>query len=355
MRYVIAASCVISLAATANAVTINWLPVGNPGNTADTTVESDGTTGYGSVGYNYAIAQNDVTVSQYVEFLNAKDPTGTSPLKLAPVDVLFPPSGHLGVYSGVNFSANNPVGAKYSVISGDGNHPISNVTFFSALRFANWMSNGQGNGDTESGAYTLIPSHTFQTDLPANANSISRNSTGTVFLPTENEWYKAAYYDPVTNSYFHYGTSSNIAPISAPPGSAPNSANYNHAANFPNSATDVGAYTNTTSPYGAYDMSGNVSQWTEASSPASVTNIYIHNIRGGASTDATSDYVSSEMRQFDQSLLQRESIFDRPTVGFRLVMVPEPSALMLAAMGLVALALWRRAIREPGRSGIFDA
>ena len=30
------------------------------------------------------------------------------------------------------------------------------VSYFDALRFANWMNNGQESGDTESGAYTLL-------------------------------------------------------------------------------------------------------------------------------------------------------------------------------------------------------
>ena len=34
--------------------------------------------------------------------------------------------------------------------------PVNYVDFYDALRFANWMNNGQGNGDTETGAYTLL-------------------------------------------------------------------------------------------------------------------------------------------------------------------------------------------------------
>ena len=52
------------------------MPVGNPGNAADTEVMyTDGTTGYGSVGYNYRIGTTEVTNSQYVEFFNFKDAT----------------------------------------------------------------------------------------------------------------------------------------------------------------------------------------------------------------------------------------------------------------------------------------
>jgi hypothetical protein len=50
-------------------------------------------------------------------------------------------------------------GSKYSVIWGDGNHPMNFVTFYDTLRFANWLDNGQGSGSTETGAYTLFGGH----------------------------------------------------------------------------------------------------------------------------------------------------------------------------------------------------
>jgi formylglycine-generating enzyme len=59
------------------AITIDTVPVGNPGNPADTVVMDDGTTGYGSVAYSYAIDKYDVTVGQYVAFLNAVAATDT--------------------------------------------------------------------------------------------------------------------------------------------------------------------------------------------------------------------------------------------------------------------------------------
>ena len=91
-----------------------------------------------------------------------------------------------------------------------------------------------------------------------------------MFLPSENEWYKAAYYDPRTTAqggplldshYWLYATSSNSTPIASGPTALANHANYNNAVG---NLTDVGAYTGTTSPYGAFDMAGNVFQWNEA-------------------------------------------------------------------------------------------
>jgi autotransporter-associated beta strand protein len=101
-----------------------------------------------------------------------------------------------------------------------------------------------------------------------------------VFLPSENEWYKAAYYNPATSSYFQYPTNSNAVPTAeAPPGGS-DSANYGRVTGL----TDVGAYSGTTSPYGAFDMGGNVFQWNEAlifdSDPSA--NYLVRGSRGGA-------------------------------------------------------------------------
>jgi hypothetical protein len=68
------------------------------------------------------------------------------------------------------------------------NRPITYVSWFDAARFANWMTNGQGSGSTETGAYDLTDGDLFV--APAK-------TPGAVFsIPTENEFYKAAYFSP---------------------------------------------------------------------------------------------------------------------------------------------------------------
>src|SRR5664279_4183828 len=126
---------------TASAVTIQWTPVGNPSNAPDTVVmTTDGTTGYGSVGYNYSISTNLVTFSQYDEFLNAKDPTGSNTLGLWNSLMADP------TYGGINFNAGNANGNKYTLIAGAANYPANGQNWYSTLRFINWLDNGQGNG-----------------------------------------------------------------------------------------------------------------------------------------------------------------------------------------------------------------
>lgn len=64
------------------------------------------------------------------------------------------------------------------------------MSYFDALRFVNWLHNGQGDGDTETGAYTLLGG----TPTPSN-ELVGRNPGAQIFLPTDAEWYKAAFYD----------------------------------------------------------------------------------------------------------------------------------------------------------------
>src|SRR5262249_868007 len=120
-----------------------------------------------------------------------------------------------------------------------------------------WINNGQGNGDTETGAYTLDGG----TPEPTNGLTVTRNTGARVFLPTVDEWNKAAFYNPSTGTYFKYATGSDTLPSPLPPGVQSNSANWNNAVGHP---TDVGAYVNSPSPYGTFDQAGNLFQWTES-------------------------------------------------------------------------------------------
>src|SRR5205823_358785 len=98
----------------AGPVSITLAPVGDSGNVADTTIMTlDGTTGYGSVGYNYNIGKYDVTDSQYAAFLNAVDPSGANALQLYNANMA------TGTQGGVTWN-----GSQYVVNSGYANKPV---------------------------------------------------------------------------------------------------------------------------------------------------------------------------------------------------------------------------------------
>jgi hypothetical protein len=117
--------------------------LGDPGNACDTQTQGC----FGAVFYTYRIAKQEVTNAQYAEFLNAK--AASDPLGLYNTEM-----GSTG-FGGI--SRNGGSGSyTYSVIAGREDKPVNYVSYFDALRFANWLNNGQGGGDTETGAYTLL-------------------------------------------------------------------------------------------------------------------------------------------------------------------------------------------------------
>lgn len=283
------------------AITIPTVYVGNLNNAndpADGDSETAGIQNFGSVYYAYRMGTYDVTVSQYVAFLNAKDPTGANALALYNTSMSDPSLG------GVTYSAGAAAGSKYSVTAGRADRPANYVTWFSAARFANWLNNGQGNGDTESGAYLLAGG----TPVPSNAATISRQAVAKVFLPSENEWYKAAYYNPASSSYYLYPTSSNIPPTASAPTAVANSANFNSIVGTP---TNVGAYSNSASPYGAFDMGGNVFQWNEQLFDGGD-----RGLRGGMYLTSDAALKSSFRSSFNP---QSDFLW-----GFRVAMIPGP-------------------------------
>lgn len=257
-----------------------------------------------------------MTYAQYAEFLNAV--ADADPLSLYNANM-----------SSVLIGGITRTGSSgsyiYSVIPGHEDRPVNYISFYDALRFVNWLSNGQGAGDTESGAYTLMGG----TATPNNGLTVTRNLGATIFLPSEDEWYKAAYYDPSSSSYLDYPAGSNTQTVCAAPSAAANTAN----CGFPSvvgDLTNVGAYTNSPSRYGTFDQGGNVYEWNEA---------LIGSNRGarGGSYRENAGLLAAASRN------QGPPAFEDDRTGFRLAMIPEPSTGLLVIAGLLGLAGWRRA------------
>ncbi len=327
---------------------VEWVTVGSFGNAADTRYEA---AGIGAVPYTYQISKYEVTDSQYAQFLNAKDPTGTNKLGLYNSFMTTDASG------GIEYNSLAPDGSKYVVKSGRDSSPVNFVSWYDAVRFTNWMNNGQGSGDTENGAYTLLGG----TPVPSNGASVIRNPGALVWLPNMDEWYKAAYYDPAAGHYWDYPTGTNDKPYSVPPPgtAAPvpaNTANWfnddglangfngGFAVNGTttidvpneNGLTDVGAYLLAASQFGTFDQGGNVWEWTENLSTSGNERLQA----GGSYADGYSDY----MIALQQGVGQPPDAANNSAFGFRIASVPEPSSLSLLVLGMLigALTLRRR-------------
>jgi autotransporter-associated beta strand protein len=288
----------------AQLVNYELVVVGNLGNANDTT-------GYGGVNYEYQIGKYEVTIGQYTAFLNAvgrSDPYG-----LYNADMAYYPStngiSRGGVSGGYTYTAIGPDGLRPFGATSVGNRPISWVNWFDAARFANWLSNGCPVGPcdsttTEDGVYSLGGVKDGGTISSRNSINPNTGFAPAYFVPTENEWYKAAYFDPKLNGgtggYWRYPTRSNDAPGNIA-GSSPNQANYRfedsiysvtgrttRAANQ-NYLTDVGAFSGSPSAYGTFDQGGNVREWTTGAGIPSTSAV----MRGGNFVFGESSLASS--------------------------------------------------------------
>jgi formylglycine-generating enzyme required for sulfatase activity len=296
----------------ASGVDIDWVTVGAPGNPVDYQNP------FGAVAEVYQISEFEITNGQYAELLNAVAATDSNGLYNA--EMASSPSGGV-TQSGSTGSFG------YDVKPGFADKPVNFVSFWDALRFANWLHNGkptgtQGNATTEDGSYTI-------TEQAVENNSITRNSGGTVFLTSEDEWYKAAYYDSALDFYFTYPTAATVATSCAPPGDTAHTANCDDEVGGP---TDVGAYTSSPGPWGTFDQGGNLYEWTEglAGDDSRI-------VRGG-SFDWGAITLSASIA--DTPAAEFEGV----NIGFRVSSVPEPGLATgwLTAAGTLGYLARRR-------------
>jgi formylglycine-generating enzyme required for sulfatase activity len=324
-------------------VVIETVRIGNPGNpAAPYCIDwSDGSgTCPGRVDYGYDIGKFEVTIAQYVEFLNAVARTDTYGL----YDPLMSSENGSGIQR-----SGPPGNFSYSVPADWANRSVNYVSWSNAARFVNWLHNGQPTGDqgpstTEDGSFDVNGAMSVEEIM-----AIVRQPGATWVLPTEDEWYKAAYHynDGVTDNYYLFPTGSDTLPTwEAPPGSdmTNGSANWRYfdpyhdpplsgtAVDAPYYRSEVGAYNAkpSDSPYGTFDQAGNVAEWTESSGP------YNRRItRGGGWYESCDDVTgcSGHMRADYPGWCRQ--VFPNPTTGFRVARVSEqaPARAFMTKLG----------------------
>jgi sulfatase modifying factor 1 len=280
--------------------------VGDAGNAPDST-------GYGGVAYAYQIGEYEVTNAQYAQFLNA----------VAAIDKLdlYNPSMGSDAQGGILRSGASG-SYTYTLKLGFDSKPVNFVSYYDSLRFINWMTNGLGGGGTENGSYTLLGN----SGVPTNASTLSRNPGALFVMPSEDEWYKAAYYQG-NSTYSLYPTGANSVPASmGPNNTTANSANYGNGAG---GVTDVGAYSLSGSHYGTFDQAGNVIEKDEAT---------ISGQKGsrGGSWRLSATFLAASTRDYDAPTGEFSDI------GFRVALVPEPATLGMLASGLLVFGFRRR-------------
>jgi sulfatase modifying factor 1 len=324
----LAALLMAAMTQQAHAVTIDWVTVGNPGN------DPDPATGnlYGAVADVFRIMKFEFTNSQYVQFLNAVDPNGTNPNSIYNVNM------GTNARGGISVDTNASAGSKYNPKPDMGDKPVNYVSWWAAARVANWLHNGaQAYESTDSSASAPQNIGAYTVGTATSGDAVAKNAGALYWVPTENEWYKAAFYNPTLNSgdggYRVYGNGFDDTPeiISAnefgvgSAGGVGNFANYLYGSRWNEvvgMVTTVGT-NGAASYYGAHDMSGNVWEWNDLTGAASPS----RGLSGGGWGNTASALSSSGNNAATPSSAS-------PEWGIRLAAVPEPSTYCMALAGL---------------------
>lgn len=374
-------------------VSIDTVLVGDAGNPAATGLNAlswGSNYGYGSVAYEFQIGKTEVTINQYAVFLNA---VATVPSQSFQTNLWNSNMQTNLNIAGISRSGAGILGDPYSYsVLGSGARPITYVGFYESAAFVNWLSNGAtANSGILTGAYKISTGDVTQVSRSANlstltsvghtlsvgdevtisgvsgfdgsyfvsavtANTFSfaqngrdqgatasdgrltgasatRDPNATWWIPSEDEWVKAAYFDPTLNAgaggyTSHANQSDNIAAnILGTAGGA----NYRDEvfavtqsdaySSIQNYLTDAGAYPDTLSYYGTLDQAGNVLEWNESF----VLDSW-RGLRSGA-WDLGEIGMGAASRGFG------DPTAESPTIGFRVASIPEPSTLIVVLFG----------------------
>ena len=234
---IVAALGVTSVAAAAPkpaVLTFKTAKVGAPGNPAvaivpfedaifrscgEAPVTKKGCQYVGGVDYRYGIGQLEVTVPQWVAFLNTVDPAGRNRHKLYSSTE----SGNAWPRFGqIDFRAKARPGRHYSLAAREwADKPYGFANFLRAARFANSLTNGKvlsrrvsGEGGFRYITYRVRLSRRTEDGMyNMRVRKMTRQRKRGFVIPSQDEWIKAAYYDPSgggTYSYWKYPTNAGV-------------------------------------------------------------------------------------------------------------------------------------------------
>ncbi len=291
-------ACVMAVANFASAdtirgISIDFVPIGNAGNAGDTRTGTDAfgrllanPYGCGAVSYNYRIGKYEVTNAQWNAFITvAGAPTGTN--------------------DGYGYSS-HWTGAQ---------QPTNMVSWYEAAQFCNYLT----SGDKSKGAYQFSGNKTNPGSFLGIDRASSISAYGTTYvIPTEDEWYKAAYFKPDGSGYSFYANGTDIAPVA---GAQTNYYSFHHYYN--GQPWNIGS--GEQEQNGTFDMMGNVFEWNETLYGSDF------GMRGGSYYGFDYDCSSFWLEYHNPNS-------EGDDIGFRVAsVVPEPATLLLLTFGGLAL------------------
>lgn len=307
-------AAIVSFGTGTNQFSMTFMPIGNPGNSADTM----GTpVASGRVDYVYSIGEFEVSEDMIDKY---------------------------------NASYGN---ANSLVISKDirgFNKPATGVSWNEAARFVNWLNMSTNNAPaykyTGTGVNENITLWDASNSLDYDSSNPYRSKRAVFALPSYNEWYKAAYYDSTLGyglgGYWSYPTQSDQAPIAVSNGTSNGTAVYGFPGLGPADVNDAGGR----SYYGLMGMGGNVWEWQESALDLINNDPGEQRMLRGMSWlyDSSSTFLMA--KNFTSNDIP---VFSSEHLGFRVVMlksgseVPEPSTFFIgSALALAGLARTRR-------------
>ena len=307
-----APSCaaVVSFGSGANQFNMEFVTIGNPNNVADTTGAPNPA---GAVGYEYGIGKFEVSEDMITKY-----------------------NANFGTANGLAITKDNR----------GVNKPATRVSWNEAARFVNWLNTSTGNPAAYQFATGGVNDNIAlwtSGDAGYDASNPYRNSLAKYVLPSYNEWYKAAYYNPNDSTYYDFPNGSNTAPTAVASGTDAGTAVYNQS--FGQGPADVDK-AGGVSPYGVMGLGGNVQEWEESSLDlANSSGSSSRGIRGGR-WNGNAGFLSSSSR--GNGIPSYEGSIP---VGFRVASlsssappaVPEPSMMVIGTLfGLGGLMAKRR-------------
>ncbi len=273
------------------------------------------TSGYGIVNNDYRIGTYEITNDQWSKFVNSYGTVTGSPSNAYDESPYF---------TGTNV-------------------PTNGLSWYEGAQFVNYLNTSTGHqaaykftGTQGQSDYAFVPWDV--TDAGYDADNPYRNSEAFYFMPTEDEWVKAAYWNGT--SIQTYATKAGES-LTQGDGTSGTGWNYRDGdggyATDPYGPWDVGSGSEELN--GTFDMMGNLWEWME--SPY-YSGDYLsssrRSLRGGSfySTVSNYDLSSPDRNNYDP-------YYEYDKVGFRVASVPEPATLILLGLGAVVLRRKHRA------------
>ena len=333
-------ACVVAVQASAQTPPnygFDFVTIGDLGNKAfvgDLLNDDPQFLGRGSVDYEYRISKTEIRTSDWVEFSNLA-PQFTS------IDTSFGAS-HWGAQAVRDPKTGNEIWVQLSAESG--NYPVAGISWWAAATYANWLHNDKALTPEafQSGAYDLS-TFGFNNDT-GYTDQATRSPGAKYWIPSVDEWLKAAHYDPNKEEpgeggWWVYPNGSDTKPVTGIPGVGETSADLFELIGDEAWQTPVGSYPKTQSPWGLLDVSGGASEWLE---DWLFPDDFIDRVTDGTSIDTVLGGLTDPDRIGIGNIASTPDL-GRRNFGLRLASaIPAPSSAVLVGVFVLGGGIRRR-------------